>query len=890
MRRNKRIDTVRWSVLILLVHIVFLAKGQNIHHVLEQLKGYDETHHQEKIYLQLDKYAYTAGETIWFKAYVTIGVNNLLSNWSNIAYVELIDATEQKIDSLIIPLAMGIGIGDFALADSVREGSYRLRAYTKWMRNDDDKYFYDRTIHISNGRLDRVLAKTILEPGEKNNKYHINLKTDEGAPLVKTSLRYEVIQDGKIVERKRLTTSSEGDLTIELAKKVKDAFIHLHFVNPHNSMVHKVIKLVDPDSLGHVQLYPEGGSLLAGVINTLGVKSVDSQGLGKKVKLVFTIGSDTIANYLTNDLGMGAVNLFLHEGDSVLARAIYDDGMEVPVAVPRVYSSGYSMQVNNQQVGKLFMHLNVSSDLLTGKEVYLIVHHLGQVMYVSKQKVSKTNLSFTVPKEGLPTGVMTITILDEKYIPVLERPFFNFNKGDLLPVRVGLDKEVYDTREKVKVSIHVGGNDTLNIAALSASVVNLSKIKDDPYVAPNILSTLWLSSDLNGFIENPGFYFEKDSFKSLDMDFLMLTQGWRKLNWSRLGGEDSLGYDVEKRLSISGYTKKIGRSKPEVGAHVQLISTHNYMDFLDTISNEEGYFNFDNLLYVDSVKFLISAKNSKGKNNIDIVYDKPKLAIVGANKNHGEELWDVNRVYVDEIGAAKKYFLELEKMGLKDKVIQIEEVVVQRQQNPKVSKNSSNLNGPGNADQVISSEDLAACSTLEMCLAGRLLGVTWQGGVPYNTRGNVQMQVVLDGMFIEADQLAMINVMDVESVEVLRNINYTAIYGSNGGGGLIVITSKTGEGIRRNYTPRGLITIQPKGLYLNREFYKPVYDVPNSLKYMQDLRTTIHWEPLIVTNKDGHASFNFFTSDEKGKHILVLEGLNLEGKIARELRVLEVNP
>lgn len=884
----KRSSFQKACLFLLLFPIMFFANGQTIQQTIEKLTDYEMAYPQEKMYLQLDKYAYTAGETVWFKAYVTIGIDNLFSNWSRIAYVELIDATEQKIDSLIIPLGMGMGLGDFALSDTIREGSYRVRAYTNWMRNEEDRYFYDRTIQVSNGRSDNVLTNTRLELGEKKNTYIVNLKSDDNMPLAKTNVRYEVVENGKIVERKRLQTNEQGDLMMEFTKKYKNAFVNIHFLNQNKTTVRKAIKLVDTDSLGHVQLFPEGGKLLGGFINTLGVKSVDRQGLGKKVMLFFTNGQDTLAKYTTNELGMGAVNLFIAQGDSVRARAVYEDGLEVSVLVPPIYASGYGLQVNNQNENRLYLQLNVSSDLVNGKEVYLLVHHLGRVFYVSKQKAIKSALSFSISKEGLPSGVMTVTMLNENCVPIVERAFFQYNRGNLLPMQVDFDKKHYATREKVRVDIRVDGNDTLKVVALSASVLNLSKIKDNPFIAPNILSSLWLSADLKGYIENPGFYFEQNSYRSLDMDFLMLTQGWRTLNWSKLGANDRLAFDVEKQLSISGYTKKIGRSKPEAGASVQLISTHNYMDFLDTVSNEDGYFNFDKLLYVDSIKFLISAKNVKGKNNIDIVYNKPTPATIGNNKNSAEELWDVNSLYAEELNASQKYFAELEKVGLKEKVIQIEEVVVRAQQKPKVSRNSSNLNGPGNADQVVTAEELGTCPSLEICLSGRLMGVMWQGGIPYNTRGNVPMQVVLDGMFIEADQLSMINVMDIESIEVLRNVNYTAIYGSNGGGGVIVITSKTGEAAMRSYTPKGIITIQPKGLYMNRQFYKPVYDVPNKMQYAQDLRTTIHWEPSIVTDNEGVAHFDFYTSDEKGRYLLVVEGLSLDGKLARELKEVEV--
>ena len=875
--------------LLLVLGAFFSLKAQSIENKINALEKYNADHLQEKLYLQLDKYAYTAGEKIWFKAYNTLGIDNHFSNVSGIAYVELIDASKRKIDSLIIPILMGVGLGEISLSDTITEGSYRLRAYTNWMRNSDDKYFYDRTIQISNGRTDNVTTYTTVQPGDKTNTVTVKLQGLSGVPLSKVNVRYEIIYEGKSVQRKRGTTDESGNLILEVPAKYSDAKIGLRFENNTKVIVNKLIALPNINvSKGYVHLLPEGGKLLEGFINTIGIKSINDRGLGEPVKVWFTNGKDTLGNYETNQLGMGAVNLYLNPGDSLLGFAKYSDGSVQRLDVPKIQSSGYNLHVNNLNENKLFAQINVSKDLVNQSEVYFLIQHLGKIFYLSKQKLNKQELTFAASKANLPSGVLTISILNSNFEPLIERPIFVFNKSYLLPLEMSLNKEVFGHREKVNVDLSVLGNDTLKLSALSASVLNVSKIQDNPYTAPNILSGLLLSSDLKGYIENSGFYFENNELKATDMDFLMLTQGWRNVDWSSLDKPFNPLFVPEKSLSISGYIKKLGRSKSEPGAKVQIMPTKNLLSYLDTISNEDGYFVFDNLLFPDSTKFLIIAKDGKGKSNVDVIYNRPLMLKVGVNKNEADEKWDINNLYKDELAFSKDYFLQLESVGLKQKAIAIEEVVVRGVKKSKASQNSSNLNGSGNADQIITADDLSTCVSLEMCLAGRLLGVTWQGGVPYNTRGNVPMQVVLDGMFIEADQLSMVNVADVESIEVLRSVNYTAIYGSNGGGGLLIITSKTGSSAMNNYKPAGIVAINPKGLHQNGEFYKPKYDVIDRSSPTQDLRTLIHWEPSIVTTEKGKANFDFFTADEKGTYLIVIEGLDLNGKICREIKTIEI--
>lgn len=92
----------------------------------------------------MDKESYSVGETIWMKLYCTVAPENMLSTLSRIAYIDLLSPENKTINTLKIPLTAGLGIADFALTDSLIEGSYRIRAYTQWMRNDSAAYFLTR--------------------------------------------------------------------------------------------------------------------------------------------------------------------------------------------------------------------------------------------------------------------------------------------------------------------------------------------------------------------------------------------------------------------------------------------------------------------------------------------------------------------------------------------------------------------------------------------------------------------------------------------------------------------------------------------------------------------------------------------------------------------------
>src|SRR5690606_3696116 len=392
----------RLLLLCLCTWITVSIKAQDLQGLLAKINTYHNAHPIEKMYLHLDKHTYTAGETIWFKAYTTVGIDNLLSNISNIAYVELISPKEEVVSSIRIPVLTGIGMGDITLADTLIEGTYRLRAYTRWMRNDSSIYFFNENIQISNGRLDNTLSRSSFQ----NGNYAVQLEGLKGNPLTGETVRYEISREGKSLKRGRVKTNDNGQLEIPYRDDYADAKLFISFTNEAQVPVKKIFKLPKmTPSENSVQFFPEGGNLLAGSINKIALKTLKPDGLGiaSKTNILTTTG-DTVATVETNALGMGAAPLFVHDTKLLTAHTTFEDGTTVTSDLPSPISSGYSIQVNNGGADRLFAQVNISSDKQDDKDIYFVVQYMGHVYYASKQPASKEELVFSAPKTTLPNG------------------------------------------------------------------------------------------------------------------------------------------------------------------------------------------------------------------------------------------------------------------------------------------------------------------------------------------------------------------------------------------------------------------------------------------------------------------------------------------------------
>lgn len=143
------------------IHVLFfLFNTINLcaqHFYKEKLDNFIYEEKQEKVYLHFDKPQYAAGDDIWFKAYITSAVSHLPTEVSWNLYVELINDEKRLLDSLTLFIENGVAHGSFSLNRDLKPGSYRIRAYTEWMRNSDNDFFYRKDFKIVNPSFNEEL-------------------------------------------------------------------------------------------------------------------------------------------------------------------------------------------------------------------------------------------------------------------------------------------------------------------------------------------------------------------------------------------------------------------------------------------------------------------------------------------------------------------------------------------------------------------------------------------------------------------------------------------------------------------------------------------------------------------------------------------------------------
>jgi TonB-dependent SusC/RagA subfamily outer membrane receptor len=309
---------------------------------------------------------------------------------------------------------------------------------------------------------------------------------------------------------------------------------------------------------------------------------------------------------------------------------------------------------------------------------------------------------------------------------------------------------------------------------------------------------------------------------------------------------------------------------------------------LSSVADENGLFHFNNLVFTDTARFVLSAVKANGANSTKITWFPDKVLPVSAVSRSGSEGSDQGvamSVYLKNAGEERN---EVINYG-RGKGIMLKEVKISEKK-PDDQYHTESLAGAGHADQVMHADEIEKVQgPLSTSLNGRLRGVVFGGvqlhRVPFLTTIGLgePMLLIIDGAEAPPDDIDLLSANDVETVEVLK-YSSASIYGMNGGNGVLVITTKRGGGANvKDIASIGVLPIAPIGFYKAREFYSPKYEHTDSGYKEKDLRSTIYWNPELKTDKDGNVAFDYYNADGTGTYKVVIEGIDEDGILGRQV-------
>jgi hypothetical protein len=524
---------------------------------LEMFSSYAQPH---KVYLHMDKSEYKTGETIWFKAYLLDGASHRLSSDTSNIYIELIHSGGISMEVRILLTNDGVANGEIFLADDLPDGNYVIRAFTDWMQNFGEEYYFTRYLYINNPGYENVIRRWDVF---RNRLFNYRLRRIRGD-----------FQEASFPVR-----AIDSFLEIFRSSKLQVAF------------------------------FPEGGHIIEGFSNRVAVKIVDVLGQGQDAEgEIIDSDGETVSSFKTEFGGIGVFEIEPERGKTYRAHISINGGRYQKYDLPEVMSKGYALRIDQEanQVKVTVMSAVRPGSSSNSQEIFLMGHTRGEAHFGKALQLVNGIEEVIIDKGSFPAGIAHFTVFTSDYEPVSERLVF-IDHGDALTFspQVRADGAGSPGYIDMEVTIRDGqGNPAEGSFSLSA----ITGMPFNDEFESNIVSYILLSSDLKGITKNSLQYFGTLNDSNVIIDNLLLTHGWRRFDWDDvLSGE----FTKEERpdrvpgLAIRGRLRDPAKDETLRNYPVYLRIADK--DTFSTKTERNGRFAFTGLYYEGKVKIELSS-------------------------------------------------------------------------------------------------------------------------------------------------------------------------------------------------------------------------------------------------------------------------------------------
>ena len=647
----------------------------------------------------------------------------------------------------------------------------------------------------------------------------------------------------------------------------------------------KLDKASEHKSKLSVSFMPESGNLIAGIQSRVAFKIVGTAGYGHEASgELFDDAGNSITKFETTHLGMGSFSLLPEAGKSYYV--ILDQEWELKYDLPQPKDEGVSMYLMNVPQLK-DVRFKISNSGFQAETIHIVAHCRGLTTYAASAAFNAPDITGLIPKNSFLPGVNFITIFNEDGLPLAERAFY-IDSIPEIQLAITPNRSSYGIREQVSLEIDaldasLGIESFLSFAATSNNDILIDQEEH------NIISSLYLKSDLSGHIEAPANYFNEryeDAWSRLDL--LMMTQGWSRYDWEKIiqSQVDQPLFNIEQGIQLAGELKHDIRDKAISAGTVSYIiqDSTNIYDIVETDRNGEFFIN--DLFFTGKKAIVLTGKNQNDKPNVRISLDTTKIYAepVAAKYQISGSLSDFQAKSIkrtlqrQEIDAAFDFENNFE--TLEEVTVKADKITAQDKVN--------NLFGEGDYTLDVTELDVSqtALHPLEL-VRGRVAGVRVIGGAldwkveirgPGSINSGTDPLILVDNVEVPIAFLNTIPARQIQQVEVYKGAS-AVIFGVRGANGVLAFFTKTGDDFSATYSLDNVTTTILEGYQAYKEFYSPDYTVKIEAHAKPDKRAVLHWDPLVKTDQSGKASITFYTADEPMDITLILEGMTQSGKV-----------
>jgi hypothetical protein len=654
-----------------------------------------------------------------------------------------------------------------------------------------------------------------------------------------------------------------------------------------------------------LSFFPEGGNLIAGLTSDVAFKATGKYGENLQVQgNIEDADGNIITSLATAYQGMGRFKFTPQKGNYI-AKVAYGK-KTYTFNLPEILPMGYVIHVEHAENSILVVRIQKSPGL-PDDTLGIVISCRGK-LYVSDDVVFTNNAKeFSIPDTLLPTGISQITLFNQNGNVLSERMVF-INHQDQLSISVTQDKTAYNPYEQVNLDFQIK-----DVKERPANTYFSLAVRDGANSIHNAygesaLTCLLLSSELKGYIENPGYYFESNSQeRSNALDLLMLTQGWSRYVWTKMINVDKefMNNPIEKCLVVEGKVlipKRKSKHKEGIDVRMVLNLPDNKVQQGSCVTDSSGEFNFAVPDFCGNTNLVLQTKKGdKTKSNGIILnrffspgfktYDYTETQLLATEIISPDSI--EQNVKTDSITESETGIDDESNLPIDQRMNKINEIMVEakkkfRFEGSGLSSATIAYDVQETTQEMIDKENYEPVDLFEYLMKiNRYFNYDINSDEAYYKRKRVifilnNISTVMDPLAY--GELKSLAVADIETVTIDERTNVCLYLPtelcSNSIPNMMIIHVYTNQKYvqgRFRPTPGVRCTIY-KGYTCAKEFYSPDY----SQKYLPeeaDFRRTLYWNPYVKTDEEGKVKVTFYNNSTCKKLDISAETVTVTGEI-----------
>ena len=815
------------SILLILLsfqaHLPFTSSEADVQKLIAKANLFNLHFPQEKVYLHLDRPSYWTNDTIWFKAYLKdspIKDCNL--------HVELANATGTIISRKLYWAQSGLAYGEIGLSDALTSGVYQIRAYTDWMQNFDNHWYFKEDLIIWNLK-DKQSDEKLIQLRKREVDFQFLPEGGTFVAGVKNRMAFKATdKNGFGLDVSGMVSDDRGKNLFSFKSGFKG--MGSFMIEPQEGRKYSAEIYVEGGVTMKVNLpEPQFEGVAMAVDSYIG-DSVNIKISERTGSLLSNAGNEYF--FVAQSNNMVFINRTVQPVNGFAAFAIEKEKLPTGIIRFTLFSQNLVPMcerlvfINHQD----FVTLTIEPDkknYLRREKVNLEVKAFNRngLPSLANLSVSVFNTDNQLENEEYPNNILTNFLLCSELKGKVESPAYYF-KDDSVSTLQALDNlmlthgyrhfewEVIQQDQYPEIVYQPE-----NGIRLKGSIKSLAGRKPIPNATVNLLTLTngigfnQTVCDSSGYFEFPGLFF---------YDTVSVTLEAKAEN-----GKKTL-IDLDR----SAFTF------PE-------------FKFIPKHDQSWGY------QYVDDKK--VDIANSLNEENLQKINRKWKLS---------------DTIMLNEIKViAAKYKFGEHPMRLYDKADYYLDLY-------------SEDDELGNVfHKLVGQFPNVYVRVFDEGHVPSYMGPTREWDVLRLNENNIDLRInydkapvvyVLDGFVVDVDLISDIPAGKFEKVEVLKN---GAVYGNEKGGAVCFFTKK--GAFTRAPNSIGMKSSSIIGFSVIRKFYSPSYETQQQSQIKDDFRNTLYWNPIVRTDSAGVAQVSFYNSDQAGDVIIVAEGIDANGKLCR---------